>query len=182
MPTKPANDNKGKPATIRRATQKTATVKIQGKRIRLVSKNGTTTATDAPPLEWEMQAAQCRALKAHPDYGKRFLFAGGLEGVKTSKRTATISKTTGMTAGHPDLTLFIFGGYAAFVENKTMVGRLSTEQKERHALLTAMGFAVQVIRANSCDDAVAQILTFVNERLGYSASAGLGGVGVPEAA
>ena len=176
MPAASTTDNKGKAAIIKR------TVKVGGKRIRLVSKNGTTTATDAPPLEWEMQAAQCRALKAHHEYGKRFLFAGGLEGVKTSKRTATISKATGMMAGHPDLTIFIFGGYVDFVENKTMTGRLSPEQKERHALLSAMGFAVQVIRANSCEDAVAQILAFLDERLAYRAAGGSGGVAIPEEA
>lgn len=176
MTDKPANSN------IVKIKAKTLITKIGGKRMRLVSKNGVTVASEAPPLEWEMQAAQCRALKAHADYGKLFVFAGGLEGVKTSKRTATISKATGMTAGHPDLTLFIAGGHAAFVENKTMTGRLSPEQKERHALLTAMGFTVQVIRANSCADAVAQMLAFVNERLGYARSAGLGSVGIPEAA
>lgn len=176
MTDKPANSN------IVKNKAKTLITKISGKRVRLVSKNGVTVASDAPPLEWEMQAAQCRALKAHADYGKLFVFAGGLEGVRTSKRTASVSKATGMTAGHPDLTIFLAGGHAAFVENKTMAGRLSPEQHERHAALIDLGFAVQVIRANSCADAVAQILAFVNERLGYVRSEGLGGVGIPDAA
>ena len=65
------------------------TTKVNGKRVRIVtttSADGTKVkVTDAPVLEWEMQAEQVRRLKALPEYGKKFLFIGGMEAGRRGK-------------------------------------------------------------------------------------------------
>lgn len=92
-------------------------------------------------------------MKAMPEYGKSFLLVGGMEAGRRGKQESVKAKATGLTAGHPDLTIFLPGGKVAMIENKASNGRLSPEQSERHAALAAIGHTVVVIRATTEDEA-----------------------------
>ncbi|MGB3042469.1 MAG: VRR-NUC domain-containing protein [Xanthobacteraceae bacterium] len=117
--------------------------------------------TDAVP-EWKLQAAQVRALRAMPEFGRRFTLAGDQNAARRGVQTATIAKATGMTPGEHDLRLYLEGGRLGLIENKTEKGRLSPEQRDRHALLYRLGFTYQtVIRATSEADAAAQAVAVV---------------------
>lgn len=130
------------------------TTRINGKRVVLTtSASGKVTVKPAPVLEWEMQAEQVRRLKAMPEYGKQFLLVGGMEAGRRGKQEAVKAKATGLTAGHPDLTIFLPGGKVAMIENKAANGRLSPEQRERHAAMAAIGHTVVVLRASTEDEA-----------------------------
>jgi len=130
------------------------TTRINGARVVITtSASGKVTVKPANVLEWELQAAQVRALKALPDYNKRFLLVGGMEAGRRGKQESAKAKATGLTAGHPDLTIFLPGGLVAMIENKAANGRLSPEQRERHAALAGIGHTVEVLRATTTDDA-----------------------------
>src|SRR5688500_19856680 len=103
-------------------------------------KNGTkvTRATDTVP-EWKLQASQVRRLRNMPEYGRSFLIVGGMEAGRRGPQTATIAKATGLTAGHPDVTIFLTGARVAFIENKTTKGRLSPAQKDWHEKHNRLG-------------------------------------------
>lgn len=150
-----ANDNHPSTTTIQ-------TVRIGGKRVRLVTRDGKVTARPAPPLEWELQAAQVRELRRIPG----ILFVGGMEAGKRGPRAQAMALATGLTAGHPDLTIFLPGGRCAFIENKVGNGRLSPAQVARHAALTALGHTVVTLRATTPEDAAAQAVSLVFGWLG----------------
>lgn len=142
-------------------TTTTQTVRIGGKRMRLTTRNGKVTAKPAEPLEWELQAEQCRRLKNIPNV----LFVGGMEAGKRGPRAQVQALATGLTAGHPDLTIFLPGGRTYFIENKVGKGRLSSAQADRHEKLRNAGFVVEVIRATSTDEAGDKIENLVREWL-----------------
>lgn len=126
-------------------------------------KNGTRVVrrTDTVP-EWKLQAAQIRALRAMPEFGKRFTLAGDQNAARRGVQTAAIAKATGMTPGEHDLRLYLEGGRLGLIENKAEKGRLSPEQKDRHALLYRLGFTLQaVIKAATEDDAAEQAVATV---------------------
>lgn len=132
-------------------------------------KNGTkvtraVAANDNVP-EYLLQAEQCRQLRAMPEYGTKFLFVGGMEAGKRSMRQAVIAKATGLTAGHPDITIFLPRGRCAFIENKTTKGRLSPVQRDRHEALRAIGHVVEVIVSGTPNDAAKQAVEFVRSVL-----------------
>lgn len=139
--------------TTARTTQ---TVRINGARVRLVTQNGKVTTIKAAPLEWELQAAAVRRLRGMDEYGRRFLLVGGMEAGRRGRNEAAKALATGLTAGHPDLTVFLLGGRCGFIEYKAANGRLSPEQTHRHAALRAIGHNVEVVKAVSeveCADA-----------------------------
>lgn len=142
-------------------TTTTQTVRIGGKRMRLTTRNGKVTAKAAPVLEWELQAEQCRRLKNIPNV----LFVGGMEAGKRGPRAQVQALATGLTAGHPDLTIFLPGGRTYFIENKVGKGRLSSAQIDRHAALRKLGYTVEVLRATTIDDAAAQAVALVRSWL-----------------
>lgn len=146
----------------------TQTTRINGARVILK----TTTKADgsvkvttkaAPIEEWVLQAEQVRRLRAMPEYGKLFLLVGGMEAGRRGMREQMKMKATGLTAGQPDLTIFLPNGRVAMIENKNAAGRLSPEQKERHAALKAIGHTVEVIKTGDKDDAAVQAVGFVRK-------------------
>lgn len=126
-------------------------------------KNGTRVirAANTNTPEWKLQSAQVRALRSMPEHGREFLLVGGMEAGKRGPRAAVQAQATGLTAGHPDLTIFLRGGWCAFIENKTMSGRVSPAQRERHAALTELGFSVEVVRAATEQEAAAKAVELV---------------------
>jgi len=156
-------------ATKTTTKRQTQTTRINGKRVRIVT---TTTASGtkvkveaAPVLEWEMQAEQVRRLREMPDYGKKFLLIGGMEAGRRGKMEQVKAKATGLTAGHPDLTIFLPNARVAMIENKAENGRLSLEQKERHAALKAIGHTVEVIKASTKEESAAAAVSLVGKWL-----------------
>jgi hypothetical protein len=145
------------------AKRTTQTTTINGKRVRLVTTATGVRVTDAPVEEWRLQAAQVRALRAMPEYGRCFLLVGGMEAARRGPRAQVEAKATGLTAGHPDLTIFLPGGKVAMIENKNAEGRLSKVQVERHAALARIGHHVVVIKATSEAEAAERAVVQVRE-------------------
>ena len=134
-------------------------------------KNGTkvTRLTDTVP-EWKLQAAQIRALRAMPEFGRRFTLAGDQAAAKRTPQGATIAKATGLVKGEHDVRLYLEGGRLCLIENKTTAaalkkkktGGLDPAQVERHALLWRLGFTRQaVIKATTEADAAEQAVSIV---------------------
>lgn len=142
-------------------TSSSQVVRINGQRMKLTTRDGKVTAKAALPLEWELQAEQCRRLRRMPDV----LFVGGMEAGKRGPRAQVQALATGLTAGHPDLTIFLSGGRTYFIENKVGNGRISPAQTDRHEKLRKAGFVVEVIRATSKDEAGDKIEALVLEWL-----------------
>ncbi|MBY5553736.1 VRR-NUC domain-containing protein [Rhizobium leguminosarum] len=143
----------------------TQTTRIAGKRVRIVTRvtaTGTSVkVTDAAPKEWELQAAQVRALRAMPEYGKQFLLAGDQNSAKRGPRAQMEATAAGMTPGEADLRIYLAGGQLRMIENKVGKGRLSPAQIDRHAALARLGHPVEVVRADACAGAAVRAVELV---------------------
>ena len=117
-------------------------------------------ANDNVP-EWRLQAAQVRALRAMPEHGRLFLLAGDQNAARRGPRAQVQAKATGMTSGEPDLRIYLAQGRVAFIENKTAKGRLSPEQRDRHAAMARLGHVVEVVRAATEQEAAERAVTLV---------------------
>lgn len=119
--------------------------------------NGTTVTrlVSAPPLEWQLQAAGVRALRALPQYGTQFTIAADFNAARRSPQEAVKAKATGIAAGEHDLRVYLAGGRLGLIEQKTATGRLSPEQRDRHALLHQLGFTRQEIVKTATEDETA---------------------------
>ena len=140
-------------------------VRINGARVRLTTRDGKVTASAAPMLEEDMQAAMCAALRKMPEYGKQFLFAGDMNAERRGHKARTKALKTGMMAGEPDMRIYLEGGHLRLIENKVGNGRLSPAQVARHAALRAIGHTVEVVRATMPDEAAAQAVALVRSWL-----------------
>jgi hypothetical protein len=105
----------------------------------------TTKLVEAGPLEWRLQAAGIRALRAMPEFGKQFDFEGDFNAARRSPHEAVKAKATGLTAGAFDVRIYMHGGRLGLIEVKAAKGRLSPEQKTRHADLLRLGFTNQTV-------------------------------------
>jgi hypothetical protein len=118
--------------------------------------------------EWRLQAAQVCALRALPEFNKRFTLAGDQNAGRRGKQTAAIAKATGLTPGEHDLRVYLEGGRLGLIENKAEKGRLSPEQRDRHALLDRLGFHRQAVikaatEAASAAEAVSTVMGWLGE-------------------
>lgn len=156
----------GKNTTTRQHVQ---TVRINGARVRITTRNGRVTTKPAAPLEWELQAAMVRALRAMPEYVDdaadvrpgTFTLAGDFNAARRSMREAAKAKATGLTPGEHDLRIYLDGGRLALIEVKG-TAPVSKDQRKRHALLDALGFTRQaVLRVATEEDAAAQAVALV---------------------
>lgn len=141
--------------------RQTQTTRINGKRVRIVTTNGKVTITDAPPKEWEGQAAQVRALRAMPEYGKQFLLAGDQNSAKRGPRAQQEAIAAGMTPGEADVRVYLTGGRLCMFENKVGNGRLSPAQVDRHAALARLGHHVDVVRFANVGEAADKAVALV---------------------
>jgi hypothetical protein len=143
----------------------TQTTRMNGKRVRLVTTTSPTgtkvTVTEAMPKEWELQAAQVRALRAMKEYGKLFLLAGDQNSAKRGPRAQVEAIAAGMTPGEADLRIYLIGGQLRMIENKVGKGKLSPAQVARHAALARLGFEIVVVWATTMVDAAAQAVALV---------------------
>jgi len=142
------------------------TTRMNGKRVVIrTSATGRVTVTDAEPREADLQAAQVSALRSMPEYGKRFLLAADMNAERRGPKARVMAVATGMTAGEPDLRLYLDGGKLRMIENKTGKGKLSPAQVDRHAALARLGHVVEVVRANTTEQASAAAIKLVRDWL-----------------
>lgn len=151
------------PADARKPAAKTTTqtVRVGGVRTVLTTTGGKVTAKPAAPLEWTLQAAQVRALRAMPEYGARFLLAGDMNAGKRGARAQAEATAAGLTPGEADLRIYMDGGRIGLIENKVGKAGLTESQKERHPRLAAIGHPVTVLRATTEEDAARQAVALV---------------------
>lgn len=142
-------------------TTTTQTVRINGKRTILTTRNGKVTTKAALPLEWELQAAQVQRLRAMPGYGEQFLLAGDQNSAKRGPKAQAQAVAAGMTAGEPDLRIYMAGGKLGLIENKVGTAKPTPVQAPRHVALRALGFEVVVINASSEDEAADKAVAVV---------------------
>lgn len=157
-------------------TRRQTTVRIGGKRMRIVTTAAGTTTKPAPVEEWRLQAAAVRALRATPEYAATaddvrpgtFTFAADFN---AGKRNATRAKATGVMAGEPDIRVYGYGARLLLIEYKNAEGELSVDkvvkgkkrvgQTTRHALLRALGYRVEVIKATTPEECAAATVSLV---------------------
>ncbi|NKJ03120.1 VRR-NUC domain-containing protein [Rhizobium sp. SG741] len=165
----------------RSATKRTTqTTRLNGKRVNIVtttSATGTRIAVqDAAPKEWELQAAQVRALRAMPEYARtvddvlrgkgQFTLAGDQNAAKRGPTARAEALAAGLTAGEHDVRIYMTGGRLGLIENKVGNAKLEPSQKIRHPLLAALGFDRQIVcRATTCEDAARQAVNIVRSWL-----------------
>lgn len=159
-----------------RSKTTTQTTRINGKRVRIVTKTGSTGTSvkvvAALPMEWELQAAQVRALRAMPEYARtvddvlrgkgQFTLAGDQNAAKRGHKARAEALAAGLTAGEHDVRIYMAGARLGLIENKVGDARLEPSQIVRHPLLAALGFHLQAIcRAKTCEDAARQAVNLV---------------------
>ncbi len=140
------------------------TVRIKGVRtIIRTSASGKVTTKAALPHEWELQAAQVRALRQLTEYGKQFLLAGDQNAAKRGPRAQQEAIAAGMTPGEPDVRIYLPNGQVRLIENKVGRASLTDSQKERHPALAKLGHHVVVVRAVTGEDAAKQAVDLVRK-------------------
>lgn len=112
-----------------------------------------TKAVAAPELEWRLQAAAVRRLKARSDFNELFTLAADFNAARRSPQEAVKAKATGIAAGDPDLRIYGANGRLLLIEMKAENGRLSQDQKDRHALLERLGYRVVTVKVATEDEA-----------------------------
>lgn len=111
--------------------------------------------------EWRVQAAMIRALRAMPEFDKRFTLAGDMAAASRSPQMSVKMKATGLVAGEPDVRIYVEGGRLCLIEVKTDDGRESPEQIDRIALLDNLGFTVEVIQTSDPEQAAQRAVSLV---------------------
>ena len=139
----------------------TQIVRIAGVRTKLTTRNGKVTAKPALPEEWELQAAQIRALRKMPEYGKRFLLAGDQNAAKRGPKAQVQAIAAGLTPGEADVRIYLDGGRLQMIENKVGRASLTESQVVRHPALAKLGHDVTVLRAVTTEDAAARAVALV---------------------
>jgi len=165
-----------KPAAKPKTT--TQTVRINGVRTTITTRDGKVTTKAALPLEWELQAAQIRSLRRMPEYVHTardvrlgtFTLAGDQNAAKRGPKARAEALAAGLTPGEADVRIYIYGGILRQIENKVGNAKLEPSQTTRHPLLDALGFPVVVVRAVTEDDAAEQAVRLVRGWLSESAT------------
>lgn len=167
-------------ATTNATRPTTQTTRVNGKRVVIrTSAKGKVTVKEAPVLEWQLQAAAVRALKALPNYAKdandvaantkagrpSFTLAADMNGDYRSGNAAVKAEATGIAAGDPDLRVYLHGGILRLIEYKGKLGRLTDSQKERHPLLEILGHPVVTMKVSTEAEAAEQSVALVTSWL-----------------
>ena len=119
--------------------------------------------------EWRFQAEAVARLHKLEAAGLPLTCAGDMAAAKRSRAEQQAAAATGMTAGETDVRVYLAGGRLLSIELKAKGGRLSAEQKARHARLTDLGFEVLNPRAPTPEALADMIEAEVRARLGVAA-------------
>lgn len=130
-----------------------------------------TTLVKAPVLEWRLQAAGCRALKAMPEFDRQFTFAGDYNAGRRSPQESVKAKATGLTPGETDLRIYGERARLLLIEMKGEKTAVSKDQKDRHALLRRLGYTVEVVRVSSEEESAERVVNLVRGWLAAGAAA-----------
>lgn len=120
-----------------------------------------TTLVKAPVLEWVLQAASVRALRAMPEYDRQFTLAGDYAAGRRSPQESVKAKATGLTAGETDLRIYAERARLLLIEMKGEKTPVSKAQVDRHALLRRLGYAVEVVKVSTEDEAAERVVNLV---------------------
>lgn len=115
--------------------------------------------------EWRYQAEVIARLHALEDAGLPITCAGDMNRAKRTRRERMEAKVTGLTAGEPDVRVFITGGFLLSIELKTPRGSRSKAQKDRHKKLTALGFIVITAKADTPEELADEVERIVRSYL-----------------
>lgn len=94
-----------------------------------------------------------------------YIITGSMEQGLRSKSSGGKAKANGMTAGMPDMLIWLSGNNLKCIELKTKDGKLSPSQKEFHLILRNLGFSVNVIYASCPMDGWKQVKEIINNEL-----------------
>lgn len=114
-------------------------------------------------LELEMQIAAASYLWSLEQRGLLTANHSAYEGERSEAERMKLA-SMGTKSGHPDLDVHLSGGRTAFFELKTKVGWVFPKQKNRHAVLRALGHKVYIIKARTPGDCINQIATILREQ------------------
>lgn len=81
--------------------------------------------------EWRYQAAVIARLHALEDDGYPLTCAGDMNRAKRSRRERMEAKVTGLTAGEPDVRVYVTGGVLLSIELKTPKGCIDIPDREQ---------------------------------------------------
>lgn len=104
--------------------------------------------------EWELQAAIIAKFHELESQGWPFTCAGDQNAARRGFKAAAIAKITGMTAGEPDIRVYLPGAKIGLIELKAEDGELSKAQEARHKRLNELGHYVFLLQADNDNDAV----------------------------
>lgn len=99
--------------------------------------------------EWRYQAEVIARLHRREDEGWPITCAGDMNRGKRNRRQIMEAKVTGLTAGEPDVRVYMAGPKLLSFELKTPTGSRSKDQKKRHARLIALGFEIITVKAKT---------------------------------
>lgn len=116
--------------------------------------------------EWRGQAAIIAKFHALEQNGWPFTCAGDQNAGKRSKRAQANAKVTGMTAGEPDVRVYLTNGRLGLIECKAKGGTLSEDQIKRHARLKELGHTVEVLKFTNEQEAVDGAVRILKGMLG----------------
>ncbi len=91
------------------------------------------------------------------------LITGSMEQGLRSKGAGGKAKAMGLTAGLPDLWVWLDGGRPIGIELKTDRGYLSKAQRDMHDRMRGLGYGVHVVYARAPLDGVRQVKEIINE-------------------
>ncbi|MCA1364991.1 hypothetical protein I6F14_32465 [Bradyrhizobium sp. IC3069] len=115
--------------------------------------------------EWRYQAEVIARLHALEDAGLPITCAGDMNRAKRSRRERMEAKVTGLTAGEPDVRVYVTGGFLLSIELKTPKGLRSKDQKDRHKKLTDLGFTVITAKAPTPEELADEVERIVRSYL-----------------
>ncbi len=115
--------------------------------------------------EWRYQAAVIARLHKMEDEGLPIACAGDMNRAKRKGREQMEAKLTGLTAGEPDIRIYMPFGLLLSIELKTPKGSRSKDQRERHARLAKLGFIVLTLKAPTPEELADLVEAEVRSRL-----------------
>jgi len=115
--------------------------------------------------EWRYQAEVIARLHKLEADGLPLTCAGDMNRAKRNRRERMEAKVTGLTAGEPDVRVYLSNARLISYELKTPDGSRSKDQKARHARLHALGFEVETIAAKTPAEMADRIEAAVRARL-----------------
>jgi hypothetical protein len=98
--------------------------------------------------EWRLQAEVMARLHKLEDAGWPIASAGDMNAARRTPAEAARAKVTGLTAGEPDVRVYLPAMRIVMFELKGRDGELSEAQKKRHPRLRRLGHDVVVIEVD----------------------------------